>query len=92
LANGYRGFGQWSFGPIHSGRTPWRWEPLVEELLTLLQAVSTEQGVREDIAPRIRPHVTYFLQAGPTSLPPPNSAMILWIHQGINPFITLEPS
>jgi hypothetical protein len=37
--------------------------------------------------------VTYFLQLGPTSCfsLPPNNAIILWVHQGINLLIRSEP-
>jgi hypothetical protein len=35
-----------------------------------------------------------YLQLGPTSYfsPPLNNAIMLWIHQGINPLIRSEPS
>jgi hypothetical protein len=40
------------------------------------------------------PPVTYFLQLGPTSYcsPPSNTAIILWIHEGIKLLIRSEPS
>jgi hypothetical protein len=65
-------------------------------MLTSWQAERREREYRKSpgqgIAPRHAP-VAYFLQPGPISYlsPPPTNAITLRLHQGINPFTSLEP-
>jgi hypothetical protein len=101
LVHGFTRFSQWSLGSVHLTEHHHQWSHGLGacgrgELITSWQPGSREKSIQEGARAKYSPkeHPSDLLPERPTSYfsPPPNNAIILWIHDKINLFIRSEPS